>query len=82
MEATGDPRTDVRVCCHPHLGFSPHGSDPTGIADQIADEITGQRLNFGSHFRLASRKTKKKNEFCSGSNIRIRGGVNKKSSGR
>ena len=29
----------MRVCCHPHLGFSPHRSDPTEIPDKIPDKI-------------------------------------------
>ena len=55
---------------------SPNASDteiPREIPREIAREIPGQRLNFGSHFRLPSRKTTKRDEFGWGSNIRIRG---------
>ena len=49
----------MRVCCHPHLGFPPHGSD-------LPTEIPGQRLNFGTHFRFLSRKKTKRNVFSWG----------------
>ena len=60
----------MRVCCHPHPGFSPRWGP-----HQIPHQIAHQRFDFSTHFRCISRKTTKRDAFGWGRCQRKSGGA-------